>query len=540
MFFAFLCNLIVSAMLILGGSATVTDLTGMPTLAACFLIPLSVAFYVYVGGMRATLLCDYIHTSVLLCIILAFMFTVYSVSDKIGSPSNMWDLLQAAAERAPVAGNAGGSYLTLRSKNGLIFAVLNLVGNFGTVYLDEAYWQRAIASKPATAVKAFTLGGSAWFAVPFGMATTMGLCAVALTGTPSFPGFPSALSASEVSAGLPAPAAAAALLGQTGAILMLVLLFLAVTSATSAEIVAVAALGSYDVYKRYINPNTTDKQVLRVDHICIGIYAVVMGLLGLIFFYIGIGMGFLYELMGSLIGSAVAPVALGIMSRRANKWGCIGGAWAGLVMGIVAWLVTAATLNDGKLTVETTGQDYPMLAGNLASIGVGTIVSVVSTLIWPEDYDFSNSIYAADVVPSSSSGSVTHEDQMHSPSGEEKKFKDGDDIVPTVSKHEVDESAASAPSSGEDTRSLKKAFRFAAITSSIMVLVLIILIPLPLFFTSHIYSPSGFTAWVVVSFIWVFYAVGAVVLYPIYESRQALAQIATAAWRDLTGKGRSE
>jgi Na+/proline symporter len=32
-------NIIVSTMLILGGSATVADLTGMNTVAACFLIP---------------------------------------------------------------------------------------------------------------------------------------------------------------------------------------------------------------------------------------------------------------------------------------------------------------------------------------------------------------------------------------------------------------------------------------------------------------------------------------------------------------------
>jgi len=45
-------------MLILGGSATVTDLSGMHTIAACFLIPIGVAIYVVVGGMRSTLLCD--------------------------------------------------------------------------------------------------------------------------------------------------------------------------------------------------------------------------------------------------------------------------------------------------------------------------------------------------------------------------------------------------------------------------------------------------------------------------------------------------
>jgi hypothetical protein len=51
-------NIIVSSMLILGGSATVTSLTGMNTIAACFLIPLGVSIYVVVGGMRSTILCD--------------------------------------------------------------------------------------------------------------------------------------------------------------------------------------------------------------------------------------------------------------------------------------------------------------------------------------------------------------------------------------------------------------------------------------------------------------------------------------------------
>ncbi|KZO98316.1 hypothetical protein CALVIDRAFT_562238 [Calocera viscosa TUFC12733] len=58
MFFGLATNIIVSSMLILGGSATVTSLTGMNTIAACFLIPVGVAIYVVVGGMRSTLICD--------------------------------------------------------------------------------------------------------------------------------------------------------------------------------------------------------------------------------------------------------------------------------------------------------------------------------------------------------------------------------------------------------------------------------------------------------------------------------------------------
>ena len=37
----------------------------------------------------------------------------------------------------PVAGNAQGSYLTMRSQEGAIFFVINLVGNFGTVFMDN-------------------------------------------------------------------------------------------------------------------------------------------------------------------------------------------------------------------------------------------------------------------------------------------------------------------------------------------------------------------------------------------------------------------
>ena len=54
------------------------------------------------------------------------MFTVYGTSDKIGSIHKMYDLLVQASERNPVEGNAGGSYLTMRSLHGLIFGVLNV------------------------------------------------------------------------------------------------------------------------------------------------------------------------------------------------------------------------------------------------------------------------------------------------------------------------------------------------------------------------------------------------------------------------------
>jgi Na+/proline symporter len=43
--------------------------------------------------------------------------------------------LVEASKRHPVSGNAEGSYLTMQSKEGAVFFVINIVGNFGTVSL---------------------------------------------------------------------------------------------------------------------------------------------------------------------------------------------------------------------------------------------------------------------------------------------------------------------------------------------------------------------------------------------------------------------
>ncbi|KAI0343864.1 urea transporter [Trametopsis cervina] len=527
MFFGLATNIIVSAMLILGGSATVTSLTGMNTLAACFLIPLGVAIYVVVGGMRATLLCDYTHTTVLFIIIFVFIFTVYGTSDKIGSPGRMHDLLAVASAAAPVEGNAHGSYLTIRSKNGLIFGVINVIGNFATVFQDQAYWQRAIASRPASCVKAYLIGGLAWFAIPFMFSTTLGLSAVALRGDPAM----KVLSAADVSAGLPAPSAAAALLGKGGAAALLVVLFLAVTSATSAELIAVSSILTFDVYKKYVNPKATEQQVLWISHASVAFFAVVMGFLGLIFFYIGISMGWLYEFMGVILGSAVVPIALCVTWKKANKWGCIAGAIIGFCCGVIAWLVTTSALNGGQLTVTTTGGDEEMLAGNLASIGVGGIIACVSSYFWPEDFDW-------EITRAINPPAPTTDDPSHSPKPSSVDYEDEKKVVTSADAVSVASRSPALSSDDElDPVMLNKAFKFAAWSSIVLLVVLLILIPLPLFFAQTVFGKRGLEAWVVIGMIWAFASAFTVIIYPLWESRKELGEISRGMIKDLFSPG---
>jgi Na+/proline symporter len=154
---------------------------------------------------------------------------------------------------------------------------------------DQGYWQRAIASRPKTAVQGYILGGFAWFAIPFGFATTLGLAAVALTDNPAFPTYPNKMTSSQVSSGLSAAFGAAALLGKNGAIALLITLFMAVTSSSSSELIATSSILTFDIYKCYIKPHASPKELIFVSHVMICVFGLVMATVACIWNAIGIG-----------------------------------------------------------------------------------------------------------------------------------------------------------------------------------------------------------------------------------------------------------
>jgi Na+/proline symporter len=166
-----------------------------------------------------------------------------------------------------VKDNRDGSYLTMLSIPGLKFGVINVVGNFGTVFVDQSYWQSAIAASPASAHKGYLLGGLVWFTIPFALATSLGLAGNALNV---------ALTPDDANAGLVPPASATVLMGNGGGVMTIIMLFMAITSTGSAECIAVASLWAYDGYRKYINPNASGKQILMQSRIMVIGWAVVM------------------------------------------------------------------------------------------------------------------------------------------------------------------------------------------------------------------------------------------------------------------------
>lgn len=94
------------------------------------------------------------------------------------------------------------------------------------------------------------------------------------------------------------------------------------------------------------------------------------------------------------------PAAFAITWRGQSRAGAISGAISGLFAGLIAWLVVAKQY-FGTVTVATTGTEYATLAGNLAAVMTGLIVTVAVSLIKPQNFDWeiTRAINAIPVTP---------------------------------------------------------------------------------------------------------------------------------------------
>jgi Na+/proline symporter len=476
--FCLLTNIIVTSMLILGGASVVNALTGVNIYAGAFLIPVGVMLYTAHGGLKATYIAAWGHVAVIYIALVIFAFLIYASPNSnvgLGSISRVYDNLQRVAQYKPVSGNKEGSFLTMMSLDGLIFGIINIIGNFGTVFVDQAYWQGAIAAKPSATYKGYLLGGLCWFAIPFTMATSMGLGARAM----NLP-----ITIAESNAGLVPPAVATMLLGAGGGFLLVFQLWMAVTASGSAEQIAVSSLIAYDVYRPYINPKANGRQMIFVSRAVVIAYGILSGVLAIVLLKIGISLGWVYLFMGVCVGSAVVPIAFSITWAKCSGAAAVTGAIGGLAGAVIAWVCTAQGLY-GKVTIDTLGSDYAMLAGNLVAICLSGIICIAMSLLKPQNYEWAN-------------------------------MKD----IPLVE----DDPAAYEDDGDDSPEALTKALRWTWWTGGALTLVLIVVWPL-LALPAGVFPKGYFYMWIIIAIIWGLAASFVCIFTPIWESRAHIAKI---------------
>jgi Na+/proline symporter len=77
---------------------------------------------------------------------------------------------------------------------------------------------------------------------------------------------PDGMTADLVGNGMVLPLVLKSLLGDSAMRALLVLTFMAVTSTMSSSMIAVSSLVSFDIFRTYLKPSASDRQILRVSH----------------------------------------------------------------------------------------------------------------------------------------------------------------------------------------------------------------------------------------------------------------------------------
>ncbi|ORY09164.1 Sodium:solute symporter family-domain-containing protein [Clohesyomyces aquaticus] len=389
--YMFLClvnNLFAVANMLLGASAAITAMTGMHIIAATFLLPVGVALYTFVGGIKATFLTDYVHTFTILIILCYFSIKTFT-TDEVGSLQNLFDLVQAAGVRSPVSGNEQGSYLTMTSKGGILFGILHICANFGLVIMDTSFFIKAFSASPKAVVPGYVIGGIAYFAIPWCMGTLASSVVLGLENNPIFPTYPRRMTSAEVSSGLVLPYFAITIAGRGGAAGILLITFMAVTSTLSAQVIAVSSIISFDMYRTYGNRNATDADVIRWSHYRVIFFALFASAFSTMLHYVGVDLGWTLYMLGVLTCPGIFPTTFTILWRRQSKAAATISPLLGMATGIGVWLGSAYGLY-GEVTIATTGATLPCVYGTVASAVSPLPYSVIITLFKPENFDWAD------------------------------------------------------------------------------------------------------------------------------------------------------
>ncbi|KAJ6068472.1 hypothetical protein N7499_010359 [Penicillium canescens] len=495
--FMILClvnNIFACANMLLGAAAVVTAVTGMHIIAATFLLPVGVTVYTFVGGIKATFLTDYFHTAIIMIIACYFSVKAFSI-EEVGSVGNLFELVQAAAQRHPVSGNQDGTYLTMTSKGAILFGILHTLGNFGLVIMDTSYFIKAFSASPAAVVPGYTIGGIAYFAIPWGLGTVMSSIALGLENQPNFPTFPRRMTTSEVSGGLVLPYAAITMAGKGGAAAVLLMTFMACTSTLSAQVIAVSSILSFDVYREYFKRKATDRDLIRSSHFGVIFFAAFSAGFSTMLHYVGIDLGWTLYMLGVVTCPGIFPMIFTILWKRQSKAAAILSPVLGLATGLAVWLGTTSHFG-GEVSVASTGEVLPCLYGTVASCLSPIIYSVLITLVRPQNYnwdDFKKEKLALEKVESDLT--TVHHD--HVPQAGNESLEDG--------------------GHGLESKELKRWGRIAAVWAAATFLGHWVIWPLPMFGSGYIFGKRFYTAWVVVGIIWLWLSMLVAIFYPIFD-----------------------
>ncbi|CCH46511.1 Sodium/glucose cotransporter 1 [Wickerhamomyces ciferrii] len=511
-------NLVSASSMILGAAGAISAMCdNLHIVAATLLIPFGVLLYTAVGGLKSTFLTDYVHSFILL-IILCYINTAAISSEHIGGIDGLYDKIikkEAAGELRHIAGNFKGSFLTAKSQGAVFFGLIHSIGDTGLTIMDSSFWQKSFSADLRASVPGYLIAAVLIYANVWALGIVLGLGNVIIEDLPIFPTYPNKMTTAEVNSGFGLIYTTKALLG-TGALGALLLsIYLSVTSTVSAQLISVSSIISFDIYRNYIEPNATNKQLITVSHLGVVFFGLFAAGFSIMLHYVGVDMtwfGYFYSMLNC---PGVIPMIFLLTWKHQTKLAFIISPILGIIGGLAVWIGSAYGLY-GEVTISTTGQQLPCLYGGLTALILPGISTVLISLIKPANYDWNELTKQSQLIAVEESDSDKDSNSVNE--------KNDHDIV-TKEVGSSNENDQGEPVIVQADESLIKKYRIIFYTFSIVVLLVTWVVwPLPLY-RDYIWSKAFFRGSTVMGFVWLYLAFIVIGLYPLYDGRHSLKRV---------------
>ena len=523
-----ICNICSCLAMILACASGISIIAGnLHIVASTMLIPFGVLLYTVVGGLKATFLTDFVHTTVLL-VVLCYMNTAVLTSDQVGGIDGLYDKIIEVSKTKFIEGNYDGSILTGKSKGSVIFGLVLTAGNFGLTVMDSSFWQKTFSASPRATVPAYLLTAFLIFSNVWPISAIIGGSLHFLESDPSFPTYPRKMTQYEIDSGFVLPYVLKAILGNGGVGALLLILYLAVTSTVSAQMVSVSSIVSFDIYKKYIHPNAQNKSMINVSHITCVVFGLGIAGFSIMLHYVGVNMTWFGYFIPMAICPGVIPLIFTVTWDRQTFWAAFISPIVGFAAGLAVWISTAYHFY-GSVTIESTGGQLPALYGSLTALLLPGTLSIIISFIKPEKFDWEKLKQVNLLVDGDSSSEV-----------------EIDNDTPTIPKEKQDGVEVNFES--DETSSLEQQqqsqaasqltvkemdFWIKISTGSVIFILLVTWVIWPMsVYRDWVFTASYFKGYVTVALIWLYTTLIVIGLVPFYTGRHSAAKVFRSVYND--------
>lgn len=326
----------------LAGGTLLSILTGMNVQLAILAMAITALTYSLISGMEASVLTDVIQ--MLMIIVIGFFLVPFVLYEAGGLDAIL----------GGIGGVTGEFSNVFHPGVAFAFGIPMTLGLLSGPIGDQMFFQRGFSVRKRHIIRTFVIGGLIFGIVPITL-TLLGFVAA----NPVF-------GIEVADPQMVGPITIAHFLPRWALLLFTLMAFAGLASTIDSAYVALSSLGAVDIYKRYINSNPTDREVLRASRTTMLIMAV-----------IGTGIAllepkllWLFLIYGALASAGFLPTIFSLLWGKVTARGAMLAVGLSILVGMPLSIYANVTENEILIVIAA-----------IASVAIGGIIVILNGLL---------------------------------------------------------------------------------------------------------------------------------------------------------------